>query len=31
MLGKLCRKGNPSIPVGGDVNWCNRYGEQYGG
>ena len=31
MLERLCRKGNPPIPVDGDVNWCNHYGEQYGG
>ena len=21
----------PSCPVGGNVNWCSHYGEQYGG
>ena len=24
-------KREPSYIVGGDVNWCSHYGEQYGG
>ena len=24
-------KREPSYTVGGDVNWCNHYGKQYGG
>ena len=24
-------KGKPFCTVGGDVNWCSHYGEQYGG
>ena len=24
-------KGPPSYTVGGNVNWCSHYGEQYGG
>ena len=28
MLGRMWRKGKTS--VGGNINWCNHYGKQYG-
>ena len=28
---RLWRKGNPPYTVGGNVNWCSHYGEEYGG
>ena len=30
MLDRVWRKGT-SYTVGGNVNWCSHYGEQYGG
>ena len=30
----VCEKGrvlSPTLTVGGNVNWCSHYGEQYGG
>ena len=29
--GEGVEKREPSGTVGGNVNWCNHYGEQYGG
>ena len=29
--GKDVGKREPSYTIGGNVNWCNHYGEQYGG
>ena len=29
--GEGVEKREPSYTVGGDVNWCSHYGEQYGG
>ena len=29
--GKGVEKRKPSHTVGGNVNWCSHYGEQYGG
>ena len=29
--GKGVEKREPSCTVGGNVNWCSHYGEQYGG
>ena len=29
--GEGVEKREPSCPVGGNVNWYSRYGEQYGG
>ena len=31
MLEKVWGKGTPSYTVGGDINWCSHYGQQYGG
>jgi len=31
MLQKVWRKGYHPFTVGGDVNWYNRYGKQFGG
>ena len=28
---QVLRKGNPPTLLGGNVNWYNNYGEQYGG
>ena len=30
-VGKDVEKREPSYIVGGNVNWCSHYGEQYGG
>ena len=30
-FGKDVEKRELSYPVGGNVNWCSHYGEQYGG
>ena len=30
-VGKDVEKKEPSYTVGGNVNWCSHYGEQYGG
>ena len=30
MLERVWKKREPSYTVGGNVNWYNRYGEQYG-
>jgi len=29
MLERVWRKGNPPVNVGGNINWCSHYGEQY--
>ena len=29
--GKDVEKGEPLYTAGGNVNWCNHYGKQYGG
>ena len=29
--GEGMKKREPSYTVGGNVNWCNHYGKQYGG
>ena len=29
--GEAVEKREPSYTVGGNVNWCSHYGEQYGG
>ena len=29
--GEAVEKREPSYPVGGNVNWYNHYGKQYGG
>ena len=29
--GEGVEKREPSFTVGGNVNWCSHYGEQYGG
>ena len=31
MLERVWRKREPSYTVGGNANWHNHYGEQYGG
>ena len=28
--GEVVEKRKPTYTVGGNVNWCNHYGEQYG-
>ena len=30
-VGEDVEKREPSYTVGGNVNWCSHYGEQYGG
>ena len=30
-VGEDIEKREPSYTVGGNVNWCSRYGKQYGG